>query len=259
MFLSFVEVSSYAADLGTSRESDLEARERIQRLVSGGQKPNTPSKWTKMKESSEIEFYVDLGESYRAIDIIYFSTLHNQKNTNYNKSKSQTGTIKIDCKNKLWSITDVRNWSKSMGLGGGSAIDHRQTPWSNIDHTNPNDVFETLRRDFCENKVLGERPALIDNRSWAPMIGSGYAEQIIRLFTSHIIVEKSITTGSFVDIAISIDDRGLISNFLIVNRNGDPAWENAVIKAIERISQKYQIRSPNGYGNHGKIQASFKP
>lgn len=251
--------SSYAAELGASSESDLEAKARMQRLASESQKPSIPSKWTKMKESSEIDFYVDLGESYRAIDIIYFPTLHNQKNADSKKSKSETGTINIDCKNNLWSIADVMSWSENMGRGVSSKIDLRQTPWTSIDYNNPNDVFETLRRDFCKIKVFGERPALIDNRSWAPMIGNGYAEQITRLFVSHIIVKESIATGSFVDVAISIDDRGLIANFLIVNRSGDLAWEYAVIKAIEGISQKYQIRSPNGYGNHGKIQARFKP
>lgn len=222
------------------------------------QRPNLKSQWTKMREAVDKDFYINIGEVFRIKNILEFPTLFNYKNSSSSHG-SETATVKIDCLNNLWTVSDLVAWTKPMGNGQTLTINNKQLEWSALDFRNSDDVFVTLHRDFCKIHILGVRPQLTNGRQWAPMSGSSYAEQITRLFKSHITLTSAVTPESYVEVVISIDAEGVVSDVKTVSRSGDPLWEEAVTNSIRTIATRYQIRSPNGYGNSGKMQIRFKP
>ena len=181
------------------------------------------------------------------------------KKKNQKELASETAKVKIDCSNNRWSISNLMGWSKQMGDGQTLYFENGQMEWSSVDVKNSSDVYATLQRDFCKIKSLGVRPQLTKGRAWAPMVGKTYEEQIRGLFKSHIVLKEDVTSESFLEVLISVDIEGAITDTMTVSQGGDPRWEEAVINSIKLISNRYQIRSPRGYGNSGKIEIRFRP
>ena len=223
------------------------------------QRPNLKSEWTKMRGTEDKDFYINIGEIYRSNNILEIPALFDYKKKSQQESASETATVKIDCLNSQWTISNLMGWSKQMGDGQTMKLDNRQLEWSAIDTRNSGDVFTTLQSDFCKIQILGFRPQLTNGRAWAPMVGKTYEEQITRLFRSHIVLKEKVTPESFLEVLISVDTEGVISDTKIISRGGDPLWEEAVISSVKIIGNRYQSRSPRGYGNSGKIEIRFKP
>ncbi len=222
-------------------------------------RPNFKSEWTKVRETEEKDFYINIGEIFRLNNILEIPVLFNYKKTTQKELASETAKVKIDCSNSKWTISNLMGWSKQMGDGGTVHFDNRQLEWSSVDSRSTGDVFATLQRDFCNTQSLGVRPQLTKGRTWAPMVGKNYEEQIRGLFKSHIVLKEDVAPESFIEVLISVDVEGAISETKTVSQGGDPRWEEAVINSIKLISNRYQIRSPRGYGNSGKIEIRFRP
>ena len=220
---------------------------------------NFKSEWTKMRETEEKDLYINIGEIFRSNNIIEIPVLFDYKKKTQKELASETAKVKIDCSNSRWTISNLMGWSKQMGDGGTLHFENRQMDWSSVDIRSSGDLFANLQRDFCKSQSLGFRPQLTKGRIWAPMVGRTYEEQIRGLFRSHIVLKEDVAPESFLVVLISVDIEGAISETKTVSQGGDPRWEEAVINSIELISNRYQIRSPRGYGNSGKIEIRFRP